>query len=80
MRVGCCILGDKNGARNAITRERGGMPTKTRLPPPAIVETTGHGVSSPSRGQHAASHAAGDAPRSLTASETMRLGATGAFD
>ena len=35
--------GEKAGARNAITRERGGMPTKTRLPPPAPPLTVGHG-------------------------------------
>jgi hypothetical protein len=36
--------GEKLGARNSYIRERGGMPTKTRLPAPPIGETTGHGL------------------------------------
>ena len=39
--------GDNMGQRNAQTRERGGMPTKTRLPPPSLGATTGHGQQLP---------------------------------
>ena len=35
------------GLRNPVTRERGGMPTKTKLPPPNLGATTGHGQSLP---------------------------------
>ena len=34
---------DTDGKGNPHTRERGGMPIKTRLPPPALGATTGHG-------------------------------------
>ena len=39
--------GDTHGGRNPHTRERGGMPTKTKLPAPNVGATTGHGQSLP---------------------------------
>jgi len=39
--------GDSHGVRNPSTRERGGMPTKTKLPPPSLGATTGHGQALP---------------------------------
>ncbi len=63
---------DKFGARNALTRERGGMPIKNRLPPPALGATTGHGQGVPYCGQQLTASSQGVAP-ALTASETLRV-------
>lgn len=41
---------DSPPGRNAAMRERGGVPVKSRLPPPQLGETTGHGLSMPYRG------------------------------
>ena len=38
---------EKQGLRNAPMRERGGMPTKNKLPPPSLGSTVGHGQSLP---------------------------------
>jgi len=61
--------GDNLGQRNSLTRERGGMPTKTRLPPPALGATTGHGQGVPycQRGEPSSPSAGGN---SVTASTT----------
>jgi len=39
--------GDNQGMPNRIQRDRGGMPIKNRLPPPALGATTGHGQGVP---------------------------------
>ena len=39
--------GENQGKANAAMRERGGMPSKNRLPPPGVGQTTGHGTSVP---------------------------------
>ena len=38
---------EKQGLRNAQMRERGGMPTKNKLPPPSLGSTVGHGQQLP---------------------------------
>jgi len=43
--------GESHGIRNNHQRERGGMPTKTKLPPPNLGATTGHGQALPYAGQ-----------------------------
>ena len=58
------------GMRNPSVRERGGMPTKTKLPPPSLGATTGHGQSLPY-----ATMPAGDAPAAPPAARpAMRPG------
>jgi len=69
----------KFGARNALTRERGGMPTRDRLPPPALGATTGHGQGVPYCGQQQQPSSPGGIPRSLTASETLKVSNPGAL-
>ena len=64
---------EKHGTKNAHTRERGGMPINDRLPPPALGATTGHGQGLPYCGQQLTSSSVGGVPRSLTASETLRV-------
>jgi len=66
---------DKYGARNALTRERGGMPTKNRLPPPTLGATMGHGQGVPYCGQQSppTTSFTGGLPPALTASETLKV-------
>lgn len=39
--------GENQGLRNSSIRERGGMPTKNKLPPPSLGATVGHGQQLP---------------------------------